>query len=167
MSASNDRPRDLLHRINGKLHSVHHVRDDDGQIVGSVVERLKVEFQLEDVGQLVVGAFVMALPAAFAEDAWDLGAELSSGKILLIFITSLIALALFIWLLFYQGKPAGYSGQFVKRVFAAYSVTFVISVFLLWLVDQAPLDDLGLTFSRAVIVAFPASFSATAVDFVK
>jgi hypothetical protein len=35
------------------------------------------------------------------------------------------------------------------------------------LVDKAPLDDIQLTLSRVIIVSFPASFSATAVDFVK
>ena len=46
-------------------------------------------------------------------------------------------------------------------------MTFVVALFLLILIDQAPLDNIQLALSRTVIVAFPASFSATAVDFVK
>ena len=50
---------------------------------------------------------------------------------------------------------------------SAYLVTFAVALFLLILIDQAPLDDLRVALSRTIIVAFPASFSATAVDFIK
>jgi uncharacterized membrane protein len=50
---------------------------------------------------------------------------------------------------------------------SAYLVTFLVSFLLLFLFDKAPLDDLGLTLTRTILVAFPASFAATAVDFMK
>ena len=53
------------------------------------------------------------------------------------------------------------------RVFSTYLVTFAVSLLLLALFDKAPLDDLQLALTRTVIVAFPASFAATAVDFMK
>jgi hypothetical protein len=34
-------------------------------------------------------------------------------------------------------------------------------------VRKTPIDDLKLTLTRTIIVAFPASFAATAVDFIK
>ena len=167
MSTSNDRPRDLLQRIRGRLHSVHQLHDDDGKVVGTVARPLKVEFRFEDLGQLIVGAFVMALPLAFTEEVWNLGEDLSGGRILSIFFLSIVTLGLFIWLLFYQGEDARYTGHFLARVASAYVATFCVAFLLMLLVDKAPLDDLSLALSRAVIVAFPASFSATAVDFVK
>lgn len=42
-----------------------------------------------------------------------------------------------------------------------------MSFLLLWLFDKAPMDDLRVALTRTVIVAFPASFAATAVDFMK
>lgn len=167
MSETDNSSTGQPHRIGGRLHSVHHLRNDVGEIIGTVVRPLKVEFRLEDLGQLVVGAFVMALPLAFTEEVWDLGADLSGGRILMIFLVSVVTLALFIWILFYQGEEARETGQFLMRVAAAYIVTFGVALLLMILVDKAPLDDLAVSLSRTVIVAFPASFSATAVDFVK
>jgi uncharacterized membrane protein len=36
-----------------------------------------------------------------------------------------------------------------------------------FLFDKAPLNDMGVTLTRTVLVAFPASFAATAMDFLK
>lgn len=49
------------------------------------------------------------------------------------------------------------------RAVAAYVVTFAVSFLLLFLFDKAPLDDLQLSVTRTILVAFPASFAATAV----
>ena len=165
-SSENDRHKNL-HRVRGKLHSVHLLKDDAGQLIGTVVKPLKVEFHLEDLGQLAVGAFVMALPLAFTEEVWDLGESLSGGRVFAIFVASLVTLGMFVWTLFYQGEGDGYKGHFLKRVLSAYVVTFCVALFLMILVDKAPLGDIQLALSRTVIVAFPASFSATVIDFIK
>jgi uncharacterized membrane protein len=129
-------------------------------------KRLRVEFNLEDVGQLIAGAFVMALPLALAEEVWDLGASLSTTRIMMIFLLSVITLAIFVWALFYGNHAAEYKGHFLRRVVTAYLVTFLVSLILLMLFDKAPLDDPGLAINRAIIVAFPVAFAATAVDFI-
>jgi len=156
-----------LHLIDGRAHRVHHLRDDTGTIIGTIAKPLRSQFRLADLGQLLVGAFVMALPLAFTEEVWDLGRDLSHGRVLAIFLASILTLALFIWTLFYQDEGEHYRGTFLKRVGSAYFITFCVALFLMILVDKAPLDDLWLTLSRTIIVAFPASFSATAVDYVK
>ena len=46
-------------------------------------------------------------------------------------------------------------------------MTFVVAFSFLFLFGKAPLDDLATTLTRTVIVALPASYAATAVDFVK
>jgi len=55
----------------------------------------------------------------------------------------------------------------IKRAASAYVVTFLVSLLLLFLFDKAPLDDLRVTLTRTILVAFPASFAATTVDFMK
>ena len=167
MAAHDDDQHESVQQIGGRPHRVHHLKDDAVRVIGTVAKPLRSEFRLADVGQLLVGAFIMALPLAFTEEVWDLGRDLSHGRVLVIFLVSVLTLALFVWTLFYQGEGDHYRGHFLKRVTAAYIVTFCVALFLMILVDKAPLDDLWLTFSRTVIVAFPASFSATAVDFVK
>ena len=167
MSASDHDRCSGFQRVKGRLHSIHHVRDEAGKIIGTIIKPLKVEFHLADLGQLFVGAFVMALPLAFTEEVWNLGETLSGGRVFAILIASLITLALFIWALFYQGEEGNHTGNFLKRLVSAYAATFCVALFLMILVDKAPLDDLQLALSRSVIVAFPASFSATVIDFVK
>jgi len=45
--------------------------------------------------------------------------------------------------------------------------TLLVALLLLFLFDKAPPDDLRVTFKRTMLVVFPASFAATAVDFIK
>lgn len=68
------------HRVDGRLHFVHHVTDEKGNRIATVTGPLKVEFRLEDLGQLVAGACVMALPVALTEEVWNLGETLSIGR---------------------------------------------------------------------------------------
>ena len=51
MSSTGDGQHTTLHRVQGKLHSVHHLKDEAGRVIGTVVRPLKVEFHAEDFGQ--------------------------------------------------------------------------------------------------------------------
>lgn len=167
MNSTEPHPPSQIHRVDGRLHFVHHVRDDDGNLITTVSGPLKVEFRLEDLGQLIAGACIMGLPVVLTEEVWNLGADLSLGRTLVILAFSLLTLAGFIWGLFYGKRVLEYKSHFFKRAISSYVVTFCVSLLLLFLFDKAPLDDLGLTLTRTIIVAFPASFAATAVDFMK
>jgi uncharacterized membrane protein len=156
-----------MHRVDGRLHLVHQVTDDKGNRIATVTGPLKVEFRLEDLGQLLAGACVMALPVALTEEVWDLGETLASGRTLLILGFSVLALAGFIWGLFYGNRIVEFRGHFLKRAISAYVVTFLVALLLLFLFDKAPMDDLRVTFTRTILVAFPASFAATVVDFLR
>lgn len=166
-SDSRTDPNSRVHRVDGRLHVVHYLTDDEGKPIATVTGPLKVEFRLEDLGQLVAGSCVMALPVALTGEVWDLGGALSVGRTLLILAFSVCTLAGFIWGLFYGKRLAEYRGHFLRRVASAYLITFGVSFLLLFLFDKAPLDDLRVALTRTVLVAFPASFAATAVDFMK
>jgi uncharacterized membrane protein len=128
---------------------------------------LKVEFRLEDLAQLLAGACVLALPVALTEEVWNLGQTLSAFRTLAILALSLVTLTGFVWGLFYGRRVEEYQGHFFKRVLSAYVVTFLVALLILILFDKAPPDQLGVTLTRTIIVAFPSSFAATAVDFIK
>ena len=167
MNEPGQKPESELHRVDGRLHLVHYVTDEKGDRVATVTGPLKVEFRLQDRAQLLAGACVMGLPVAVTEEVWTLGTTLSVGRTLLILLFSILALGAFIWGLFYGKHIRTHPGDFAKRVVSAYLVTFAVSFLLRWLFDKAPLNDMGVALTRMVLVAFPASFAATAVDFIK
>ena len=164
-------PEDKFHSNNysadERPHFVHQVADEKGNRIATVTGPLKVEFRLEDFCQLVAGACVMAMPVALTEEVWNLGETLSAARALLILVFSILTLTVFIWGLFYGKRIVQYHRHFLKRAVSAYLVTFCVSLTLLFLFDKAPLDDLKVTLTRTILVAFPASFAATAVDFLK
>lgn len=154
-------------RVDGRLHEVHEVHAPDGRILSSIHRPLKVEFHLEDAAQLLAGSCVMALPVALTGEVWDLGALLSPGRTVMILVLSVFTLAGFIWALFYGRRAGEFRLHFLARGVSAYLIPFAVSFALLWLFEKAPLDDLPVALTRTIIVAFPASFAATAVDFMK
>jgi len=60
-----------------------------------------------------------------------------------------------------------YRSEIVKRMVVSYLTTLAVAMVLLILIETSPFDDLQLAFRRAVLIAFPASFAATAVDYIK
>ena len=157
-----------VERRDGRLHSIHEIRDKTGRVVSHVATPLKVELHADDITQLVAGACVMAIPIAFTEEVWNLGSTLGADRIVLVALTSLVTLGFFVRSLFYPGKQLGeYRVDFIKRVSVGYLVTLVVASILLILINKGPLDDFPLALKRAVLIAFPASFAATAVDYIK
>ena len=167
MNSSKNESAPAPHRVDGRLHLIHKVRDEKGNVITTITGPLKVEFRLEDLCQLLAGACVMALPVALTGEVWDLGESLSIGRTLSILAVSILTLAGFIWGLFYGKRIVEYKSHFFKRVLSAYVLTFLVALFLLYLFDQAPLDNMRVTLTRTVLVAFPASFAATVMDFLK
>jgi len=110
VSAGEDPNTSELQRIDGRLHFIHHIRDDQGNVITTVNGPLKVEFRLADFGQLVAGACVMALPVALTEEVWDLGETLSLGRTMAILIVSVLTLASFVWGLSYGTRITQYPG---------------------------------------------------------
>jgi len=157
-----------VERIDGRLHSIHEVRDNAGKLLSQLAKPLQVELHGDDIAQLVAGACALAIPVAFTEEVWVLGSTLSSGRILLTAVTSVLTLAFFVRSLFYPGKDLHeYRFEFVKRVVVSYLTTLAVAMVLLTLIEKGPFDDLQLALRRAALIAFPASFAATAVDYIK
>lgn len=65
---------------------------------------MKLHFNLEDASQIAIGAFVLAVPISFSEEAWRLGSTLPIGNLLLIFALSVLFLAFFTYQSLFQGS---------------------------------------------------------------
>ena len=153
---------------NGYLHRVIPILDKSGKVVQRVVKPLMVEFRLRDALQTVVGASILAIPAAYTEEAWNLGRDLPIPNIAAIALMSLLFIGMFVYFNFYKSYIAEFKTQFIVRVLATYLVSFLVVALLLTLIGQAPWGvDTTLALKRIVVVAFPASMSATVTDALK
>ena len=124
---------------------------------------LQVSFRVRDVVEIALGACILAFPTATTEEVWNLGAELSLSRAMLFMVASVFFLAVLIYGM--HGHKPGDRNVFLQRVLATYGVTFLIGAALLFGVDRLELFTDPLTgLKRAILVAFPASFAATAVD---
>jgi len=119
----------------------------------------------QDVVEIAIGSAALAFPVATTEEVWNLSSELSAVRIAAIALTSMIVVATFVFVVYKRtdGMPRG--KDFRHRVMAVYLVTLVVCAGILLMLDRLPvLTDLSTAINRTVLVAFPASFSATVVD---
>ena len=116
------------------------------------------------MAEIATGACIMAFPVAVTEEVWNLGAELSLAHVLFFALASISFLALMVYML--EHESVGPNRKvFVRRVLSTYFLTLLIASLLLLGVDRLELfSDPVLGLKRAILVAFPASFAATAVD---
>ena len=125
-------------------------------------------FGWQDLGQVAIGACVMAFPMAAAQETWDLGTELPLGRVLLFALASFLFLGLLIRALHHNPWDADSGRDFYKRVISTYLATLLISALLLFGIDRLDLlTDPVVGLKRTILVAFPASFAATVVDGLK
>ena len=126
--------------------------------------RRRVSFARRDVAEIATGACIMAFPVAVTEEVWNLGAELSLPHVLFFALSSIFFLALMVYML-QHGSVGSNRNVFIRRVLSTYFVTLLIAVLLLIGVDRMELfTDPVVGLKRAILVAFPACFAATAVD---
>ena len=153
---------------NGNLHRIIPIVDKSGKVVQRVVKPLMVEFRTRDALQTVVGASILAIPAAYTEEAWNLGRDLPLLNIAGIAAISLLFITMFVYFNFYKGYLREYLGQYFTRVISTYLVALVVVAALLTLVAKCPWGvDNALAIKRIIVVAFPASMSATVTDALK
>ena len=163
--------------VGGRMHRMTTVHDEHGGLLHRIVEPVMIEFYPRDVFQTVVGSILLAVPMAFTDEVWRIGAELSTPRIVVIGIVSVLAIATFFYYNIYKSErnesfdkmiKRGHAGEFVKRVVGTYLVALTSSFLILMLLDKAPIGEhLGLTLHRAVLVALPASMSASVADILK
>ena len=56
---------------------------------------VKLNFNREDASQIAIGAFTLAVPISFSEEAWKLGESLPALNLLLLFLLSIVFLTFF------------------------------------------------------------------------
>ena len=81
---------------------------------------MDLKFNLEDASQVIVGAFALAVPISFSEEAWRLGESLPLANLMLVFLLSISFLALFAYESVFQGNIKYRVPVFLWRIAIAY-----------------------------------------------
>jgi uncharacterized membrane protein len=166
----NEEPKEVVRRLGpGRyLHRIIPVLDTSGKVIHRVVKPLMVEVRARDVVQVIVGASILAIPAGFTEETWNLGEQLPLANIIAIAVLSILFIALFVYFNFYREYIREYRLDFVKRVVVIYILSLMVVGVLLTLIGKCPWGiDTMLAVKRIIIVALPSSLSAAVSDALK
>ena len=127
--------------------------------------RRRHTFQSRDLAEIIIGSLVLAFPVAVTEEVWNMSSEISITRALLISAGSLLFISFFVRTTYFHETTLTSSKQTAVRVLTVYFVTLLVSAATLYVIDKLPLlDGTLVALKRTIIVAFPASFAATAVD---
>lgn len=168
MNQKNPKKDTQVKRIGGNLYKVTPVKDDDGNVLNHLLRPLMVEFKVRDILQVVVGSSLLAIPMAFTAETWELGVELPLRNVLFLSALSLFFVALFVYFNFYRFYMSRNKMQYTVRVLATYLISSLVVASILTILQKCPwgIDNI-LALKRIIIVAFPASMSATVSDVLK
>lgn len=126
---------------------------------------MKTSFNAEDASQVVIGAFALAVPISFSEEAWKLGETLQIHNLLFIFFLSILFLAFFAYESVFQGNIKYRVPVFLLRICIAYIIAALVVALVLIALDKFPLiTDTETAIKRLIVIAMPASMGAIIVD---
>ncbi|MDO6514646.1 MULTISPECIES: DUF2391 family protein [unclassified Neptuniibacter] len=126
---------------------------------------MKLSFNVEDASQIFVGAFALAVPISFSEEAWRLGETLPGYNLLMLFILSITFLGLYTYESVFQTDVKARKLVFISRIAIAYLMTALVVALVLFCLNKLPLFEDPLTsFKRIIVITMPASMGAIVVD---
>lgn len=126
---------------------------------------MNISFNLEDASQVAIGAFALAVPISFSEEAWKLGETLPLTNLLLIFVLSVVFLSFYTYESVFQGNIKYRIPVFLIRIVIAYFIAALVVSLVLIALDKFPLlADPTIALKRLIIITMPASMGAIIVD---
>ena len=126
---------------------------------------MNLSFNLEDASQVAIGAFALAVPISFSEEAWKLGETLPFSNMLMVFVLSITFLGFFAYESVFQGDIKHRVPVFLWRIAIAYTITALVVALVLLSLNKFPLFiDTAIAFKRLIVITMPASMGAIIVD---
>jgi uncharacterized membrane protein len=126
---------------------------------------MNLSFNLEDASQVAIGAFALAVPISFSEEAWKLGVTLPLTNLLMVFVLSISFLGIFAYESVFQGNIRYRMRIFFWRIAIAYTIAAIVVALVLLSLDKFPLfTDTLVAFKRLIVITMPASMGAIIVD---
>jgi len=126
---------------------------------------MKFSFNFEDASQIFVGAFALAVPISFSEEAWRLGETLPTQNLLLLLTLSVLFLTIYTYGSVFQKDVKTRKLVFVFRIIIAYVMTAFVVALVLFCLNKLPIIDDPITaLKRIIVITMPASMGAIVVD---
>ncbi len=122
-------------------------------------------FNLEDASQVMVGAFVLAVPISFSEEAWRLGETLPFKNLSALMIVSIVFLSLYTYHSVFQRNIKQRVFSYIVRIVIAYGLASMVVAITLFCLNKFPiLSDPLIAIKRLIVITMPASMGAIVVD---
>lgn len=143
----------------------HNIQKVDMDLEHSTKPKVKLSFNLEDASQVAIGAFALAVPISFSEEAWKLAETLPAANFIVLFALSVVFLSFFAYESVFQGNIKYRVPVFILRITIAYLIAGIVVALVLLALNKFPLiDDPILAIKRMVVITMPASMGAIIVD---
>lgn len=126
---------------------------------------MKLSFNLEDASQVAIGAFALAVPIAFSEEAWKLGETLPFSNLVMVFVLSISLLSFFAYESVFQGNIKHRVPVFLWRIVIAYTITMLVVALVLFSLNKFPIHtETIVALKRLIVISMPASMGGIIVD---
>ncbi len=113
----------------------------------------------------MIGAFTLAVPISFSEEAWRLGETLALPNLIALICVSVVFLSLYTYQSVFQGNIENRVFSYVIRIIIAYGLASLVVAITLMCLNKFPLfTDPTVAIKRLIVVAMPASMGAIVVD---
>ena len=126
---------------------------------------MKLRINTEDIIQIAIGSFALAVPISFTEEAWKMSVTLPFYNLLLVFLLSVTFLGIYAYYSVFQGQVSKRYDIFVLRIFIAYFISAMVVALVLLSLNKLPIiDEPIIALKRLILITMPASMGAIVVD---
>lgn len=126
---------------------------------------MKLRIKTEDIIQIAIGAFALAVPISFSEEAWKMSVTLPFYNLFLVFALSVTFLGIYAYYSVFQGQVSKRYDIFILRIFIAYIISAMVVALVLLALDKLPMIvEPIIALKRLVLITMPASMGAIVVD---
>ena len=123
---------------------------------------------IQDLSEIFLGSTLLAYPVAMSDETKALGNDLPGLSIIAIVAMSLMIITWYNYHTHYEANLRTHRSEFMLRIVATYSITLFVAAIILTVLNLLPLlSNPMLTVKLIIIVAAPASASASIVDSLK
>jgi uncharacterized membrane protein len=126
---------------------------------------MKLRINTEDIIQIAIGAFALAVPISFTEEAWKMSITLPFYNLLLVFVLSVTFLGIYAYYSVFQEQVSKRYDIFILRIFIAYFISALVVALVLLALNKLPIiDEPVIALKRLILISMPASMGAIVVD---